>query len=724
MAVGCFTACEDDKDTFTVQAPAASTVEQSVSTLVINDANLNEIVYTLNFSASDGDLKNDAGAKLGSGTYIVECSLTPDFTGAVKSEVVTVESGNNSRSYTGTDLNTLAASLGAEAEKATTVYFRVIHTYNEKTAALGTPSNVVELNLTPCKVVPTLNVLSKDGSEVVAKLQLNSATNLYEGEYTYKEWNFYFADALDGTVYGCDDAYTKPDDGVNRSCNIVKGRAIGDDYSMWFDPSIRPVTMKVDLENMTWSYERIATEKKDLTGAIALLVGADMGWNDGWVPSEEIPGVEFVKNGDEYTAVFSNVTMTAGSDFGFRATEPAAAWIGKGGATVSAPVTDDGGNFAMAETGVYTITLKAVCESDGSITYSVSGELTGKAEKKDLTGAKALLVGADMGWNDGWAPSEELPGVEFVKNGDEYTAVFEGVVMTSGSAFGFRATQPAATWIGKGATVSAPLSDEGNDLTNTETGIFTVTLKAVCTDDGSVTYSISAEKTGVAEKKDLTGVAIIVVGEDMGWHDSWTPEEGIVVTANGDEYTAVFEGVALTGQFGFRATAPASTWIGGTTFATISDNLEIDGNLKAKEAGLYKLTVKAVANIDGSVTYTLEAEKTGNLAAADYTGKTEGIKGSFNEWTAVGAVEPTVDGNKYTWTISGIAMAEGDEFGFTGEAADWLGKGGLTVASECISEEKGNLSVTAAGTYTFVLVATANDNGTTSWSVSASASSK
>ena len=343
MAVGCFTACEDDKDTFTVQAPAASTVEQSVSTLVINDANLNEIVYTLNFSASDGDLKNDAGAKLGSGTYIVECSLTPDFTGAVKSEVVTVESGNNSKSYTGTDLNTLAASLGAEAEKATTVYFRVIHTYNEKTAALGTPSNVVELNLTPCKVVPTLNVLSKDGSEVVAKLQLNSATNLYEGEYTYKEWNFYFADALDGTVYGCDDAYTKPDDGVNRSCNIVKGRAIGDDYSMWFDPSIRPVTMKVDLENMTWSYERIATEKKDLTGAIALLVGADMGWNDGWVPSEEIPGVEFVKNGDEYTAVFSNVTMTAGSDFGFRATEPAAAWIGKGGATVSAPVTDDGG---------------------------------------------------------------------------------------------------------------------------------------------------------------------------------------------------------------------------------------------------------------------------------------------------------------------------------------------------------------------------------------------
>jgi hypothetical protein len=35
----------------------------------------------------------------------------------------------------------------------------------------------------------------------------------------------------------------------------VKNREIGDAYSMWFDPSVRPVIMKADLEKMEWSYE-------------------------------------------------------------------------------------------------------------------------------------------------------------------------------------------------------------------------------------------------------------------------------------------------------------------------------------------------------------------------------------------------------------------------------------------------------------------------------------
>ena len=719
LAVGCFTACEDDKDTFTVQTPAASTVEQSVSTLVINDANLNEIVYTLNFSASDGDLKNDAGAKLGSGTYIVECSLTPDFTGAVKSEVVTVESGNNSKSYTGTDLNTLAASLGAEAEKATTVYFRVIHTYNEKTAALGTPSNVVELNLTPCKVVPTLNVLSKDGSEVVAKLQLNSATNLYEGEYTYKEWNFYFADALDGTVYGCDDAYTKPDDGVNRSCNIVKGRAIGDDYSMWFDPSIRPVTMKVDLENMTWTYERIATEKKDLTGVSVIIVGADLGWHDDWTPEE---GTVVTANGDEYTAVFENLTLTAGSGIGFRATEPASAWIGKGGITVTEPLIEGADNLCVSETGVYTITLKAVAESNGSVSYSATAVMTGSASKKDLSGVHVIMVGDDLGWNDPWDQSV-APGVLLTANGDEYTAVFENVTVTAGSGFGFRATSPAATWVGKGGiAISDPIIEGPSNLGIAESGIYTFTFKAVAEEDGSVSYSLSAELTGAADKKDLSGVSIIIVGTDMGWHNEWTPDEGVTVTANGDEYTAVFENVALTDQFGFRATSPAAEWIGPDTFESLGDNLHKDGNIKANEAGIYTITVTAIANADGSITYKIAAEKTGDLSAQDLTDKEQGIKGAFDanssDWVIIGKVAPVVNDNVYTYTIANITLAENQEFGFDGDL-NWVGKGGLTVNSDLISEDLGNLSVKEAGTYTFVLVATANANGTVSYELTA-----
>jgi len=586
LAVGCFTACEDDKDTFTVQAPAASTVEQSVSTLVINDANLNEIVYTLNFSASDGDLKNDAGAKLGSGTYIVECSLTPDFTGAVKSEVVTVESGNNSKSYTGTDLNTLAASLGAEAEKATTVYFRVIHTYNEKTAALGTPSNVVELNLTPCKVVPTLNVLSKDGSEVVAKLQLNSATNLYEGEYTYKEWNFYFVDALDGTVYGCDDAYTKPDDGVNRSCNIVKGRAIGDDYSMWFDPSIRPVTMKVDLENMTWTYERIATEKKDLTGVSIIIVGGDMGWHDSWTPDE---GVEVTSNGDDtYTAVFENVVLT--KDFGFRATEPASAWLGPDNfASLGDNLVKDG-NIKAKANGIYTVTVIAKAEADGSISYTVDAVKTGDLTAQDLSAKTQGIKGSFNGWT---VVSQAAPSV----NGNVYTYVMSDIeVADDGAEFGFDGD---LSWVGNGGLkVETDLVEvpESGNLKIKTAGIYTFTLVATALDDGGISYSMTAEKTGdiaPTAPEDYSAVELKLVGVVSG-NEDWSNGIAKTPTVSGEnEYTYVYDNVQLVSGDKFKICKGAWEKDWGFSVLTANDSFTDDGgNIAIADdgIGIYKIT--------------------------------------------------------------------------------------------------------------------------------------
>ncbi len=604
-----FTSCEDDKDEFNVQVPSASTLEQSTSTIVVTEDILGDVLYTLKFSASDAKLENDVNADLGYGAYLVESSLSPDFSGSIKSEVVEIVNGNNTKTYTGVELSVLALSLGAEAEKPTSVYFRINHTYKENTS-LGTPSNVVELNLTPFNVVPTLNVVSKDGSQVVAKLVYNEKTKLYEGEYTYTEWNFYFVDIITGTIYGCDDAYTQPEDGVNRSLKLEKNREIGDVYSMWFDPSIRPVTMKADLEKMEWTYERIATEKKDLTGVTVLMVGADLGWNDDWTPSDEIPGVVVTKDGDEYTAVFENMELTSTGGFGFRATEPAAKWIGKGNFTISEPIIEGANDLQVSESGIYTITFKAVAEEDGSISYSLSAEKTGSSSKKDLSGVSILIVGGDMGWNDPWDQSV-APGIKFT-------------------------------------------------------------------------------------------------------------------TTDNVNYTAVFTDIALTQTFGFRATSPAPTWMGASAFATISDKLGVDaksGNPYPTESGLYTITINAVAEDDGNITFSLMAEKTADLTAQDLTNKEQGIKGEFDDsssdWVIIGKVAPTVNGNVYTYTIANITLEENQQFGFDGDLT-WVGKGGLTVNSDLISEDLGDLSVKEAGTYTFVLVATANNDGTISYTLDAS----
>lgn len=719
VLAGGFVACDDDLEHYTVNAPDATVLEQSASTIDLKDDNLNDVVYTLSFTGAS-NLVSETTTTLGNGAYVLEYSLDQSFPKASTiSEAIKAENGANSKTFTGKELNEIAQKLHATAGENTTVYFRINHSYNANSTALGSMSNVVSLSFTPLKAAKSLLAVSKsDASVVYATLLFNEDKQIYEGEYTTPEWNFYLIDAIEGTIYGCDDEWAAADD-CNRSYKLVKDRSIGDDYSSWFDPSKRPVTMRVNLNTMTWDWELIATDKKDLTGVSVIIVGADLGWHDDWTPEE---GKVVTANGDEYTAVFENLTLTAGSGIGFRATEPASAWIGKGGITVTEPLIEGADNLCVSETGVYTITLKAVAESNGSVSYSATAVKTGSASKKDLSGVHVLMVGDDLGWNDPWDQSV-APGVLLTANGDEYTAVFENVTVTAGSGFGFRATSPASTWVGKGGiAINDPIIEGPSNLGIAESGIYTFTFKAVAEEDGSVSYSLSAELTGAADKKDLTGVSIIIVGADMGWHTDWTPDEGVKVTANGDEYTAVFENVTLTDQFGFRATAPAAEWIGPDTFESLGDNLYKDGNIKANEPGIYTITVTAIATADGGITYKIAAEKTGTLSAKDLTGKEQGIKGAFDantsDWVIIGKVAPAVNDNVYTYTIANITLAENQEFGFDGDL-NWVGKGGLTVNSDLISEELGNLSVKEAGTYTFVLVATANANGTVSYALSA-----
>ena len=719
VLAGGFVACDDDLEHYTVNAPDATVLEQSASTIDLKDDNLNDVVYTLSFTGAS-NLVSETTTTLGNGAYVLEYSLDQSFPKASTiSEAIKAENGANSKTFTGKELNEIAQKLHATAGENTTVYFRINHSYNANSTALGSMSNVVSLSFTPLKAAKSLLAVSKsDASVVYATLLFNEDKQIYEGEYTTPEWNFYLIDAIEGTIYGCDDEWAAADD-CNRSYKLVKDRSIGDDYSSWFDPSKRPVTMRVNLNTMTWDWELIATDKKDLTGVSVIIVGADLGWHDDWTPEE---GKVVTANGDEYTAVFENLTLTAGSGIGFRATEPASAWIGKGGITVTEPLIEGADNLCVSETGVYTITLKAVAESNGSVSYSATAVKTGSASKKDLSGVHVLMVGDDLGWNDPWDQSV-APGVLLTANGDEYTAVFENVTVTAGSGFGFRATSPASTWVGKGGiAINDPIIEGPSNLGIAESGIYTFTFKAVAEEDGSVSYSLSAELTGAADKKDLTGVSIIIVGADMGWHTDWTPDEGVKVTANGDEYTAVFENVTLTDQFGFRATAPAAEWIGPDTFESLGDNLYKDGNIKANEPGIYTITVTAIATADGSITYKIAAEKTGTLSAKDLTGKEQGIKGAFDantsDWVIIGKVAPAVNDNVYTYTIANITLAENQEFGFDGDL-NWVGKGGLTVNSDLVSEEGGNLSVKEAGTYTFTLIATANSDGTVSYALSA-----
>lgn len=586
VLAGGLVSCDDDLEHYTVNAPDATVLEQSASTIDLKDDNLNDVVFTLTFTGSS-DLNSETPTSLGNGAYVLEYSLDQTFPKAsTLSETIKATSGANSRTFLGKDLNDIAQKFHASAGENITVYFRINHSYTEKSMELGSISNVVSLSFAPLKVAKSLLAVSKeDASVVYATLLFNEDKQIYEGEYTTPEWNFYLIDAIEGTIYGCDDEWAAAAD-CNRSYKLVAGREVGDNYSSWFDPSKRPVTMRVNLNTMTWDWELIATDKKDLTGVSIIIVGGDMGWHDSWTPDE---GVEVTSNGDDtYTAVFENVVLT--KDFGFRATEPASAWLGPDNfASLGDNLVKDG-NIKAKANGIYTVTVIAKAEADGSISYTVDAVKTGDLTAQDLSAKTQGIKGSFNGWT---VVSQAVPSV----NGNVYTYVMSDIeVADDGAEFGFDGD---LSWVGNGGLkVETDLVEvpEFGNLKIKTAGIYTFTLVATALDDGGISYSMTAEKTGdlaPTAPEDYSAVELKLVGVVSG-NEDWSNGIAKTPTVSGEnEYTYVYDNVQLVSGDKFKICKGAWEKDWGFSALTANDSFIDDGgNIAIADEGIgtYKIT--------------------------------------------------------------------------------------------------------------------------------------
>ncbi|MBP5682822.1 MAG: SusE domain-containing protein [Bacteroidales bacterium] len=789
------TSCDDDKEMFQISdLPTQSTMATDKNAVVISNDNLGQTVCTLTYSASDTEIKSTDGTSFGAGAYWLQYTLDPTFASA-ESKSVVPNPGNNTFSITGLDLNTMAVKLGAKYDVPTDIYFRILHAYNENSKETGVASDPITVKVTPMEV-PMITVVSKEDIDVVyATLQINAETGRFEGTYPAadkkeawnKAWNFYFVDTK-GVVYGCDDDWSKPDEGVNRSYKLMSGRSVGDDYSHWFDPGIAAdgVTMWFDLGTMEWGFIFNKTsEYPDKATAVCggnkeelktvLDAGLPSGVYTGKITASA-SSISFEYSGDktfdvEVVDADGNKlsALEVGSDYIIELNlvdKKAILKLNLISATLTISSNDQGKPLAVLHSDV---------DADGNPTGVYRGFVAFEADDHfTAIDGNGVHYGVNDGWDqfsflinneegDGhrnfWTPGDAVNGLcyavfdinnakwevndvtsfdvvskesaEVVYATLKYNAEtgrFEGaypgdaevwnsawnfyMVLPNGVMFGCDDEWSTAEGINRSYKLVAGRSIGDNYSSWFDPSIPPVTMRV---DPVSMTWDWEVIAT---DKKDLSGVSIIIVGSDMGWHEDWAPEDGIKMTANGDVYTAVFENVALTDQFGFRATSPAAGWLGPDNFASLGDNLVKDGNIKAKTPGIYKITVTATANADGTITYTVDGQKTGNLPAKDLSNQAQGIKGSFNGWTVVNQSKPAVNGNIYTYTFSGIEMEADAEFGFDGDL-NWVGKGGLTVNSDLVSEEGGNLSVKEAGTYTFTLIATANSDGTVSYALSA-----
>jgi len=577
--------CEDDKEMYQIsELPTQSTLASDVNNVVISNDNLGNVVATFTYSASAAEISCE-GTSFGEGSYWLEYSLDENFTADKSNNIgLTPEPGNNMYKFTGLALNSAAVKVNAKYDVPSDVFFRIVHSYNNKSKELGVASNVVKISVTPIEV-PTISIVSKTDINVVyATLQINAETSRFEGIYPDAEmkkkweddenkWNFYFVDTKAGIVYGCDDAWTGGSDGVTRSCKLVAGREVGDGYSHWFDPAAVGDGVKfwVDLSSMEWGFgdgttEPIEPEEQEIVELKEDQLGI-RGNGDWDNPSN---ATDPIITDDVYTYTIENIKIT--DEFKFFCNDK---WIGVGDITTLSENFMGDGNLSL-DAGTYTLIVVAKKTDDG-FTYESATAI------KDALGIRG---------NGDWDNTSNIvaPSV----SGSEYTYTINNVVIAS--EFKFFSN---GNWIGVKDIETLGTGFEGTDNLSLAPGTYTLTIVANAAENGSLTFkSVDAELTAAAQKKDLSNVYLGIKGNGKNWDDlqnSVTPEK------NGDVYTYVINGVEINGPFKF---VYENNWLGINNFVQKSDIFSGTDNLELPTDKKYNFTVVLTANEDGTVTAT------------------------------------------------------------------------------------------------------------------------
>ncbi len=238
VAACALAACDDDIDKWKVSGLSQSEVDlETTDNIVISKSNLNSTVLQMTYTADGRELyltnSLSGSAALGEGTYTLQISTTADFSGSVKTESLAKPiKGVNDVSYTGQELNILAMSLGLEAGKAGTLYFRTLHGYNALDNRNVVASEALTVGITPLYIDMTRAfVLDKDKTATVDTLYSPAENGIYEGFIgTYGGWfNFWVSDGMDQTWgnYGEDGNFARADMATNGAWNFWTAEPAG-----------------------------------------------------------------------------------------------------------------------------------------------------------------------------------------------------------------------------------------------------------------------------------------------------------------------------------------------------------------------------------------------------------------------------------------------------------------------------------------------------------------
>lgn len=233
-----FTSCNNDGDTIYVDGMAPSDLIATTNEVKLDVSQRAKVVLQLAWK-NPTLLSSDAASPVPGNllkTY-VEVSAAQDFTNATETEVSSL-----SKAYTGTELNTLAKTLGIEVGHAGQLYFRVKSTDGDNMQPEY--SNVCAVTVTPYFVDMTkMAVLASNKTDTIAYLHSPEADGVYTGymqatawlncwfyEYSGDTWGNY---AVDGHAFEISNA--------------------SDAWNCWFADGAGHWFVKVDTKEMEWT---------------------------------------------------------------------------------------------------------------------------------------------------------------------------------------------------------------------------------------------------------------------------------------------------------------------------------------------------------------------------------------------------------------------------------------------------------------------------------------
>lgn len=546
LSLALLTACEKDGDKIYLSGLEKSDFMVSETHVVLSKETSANMVLSVAWSSSTLVVSNPTMSAPNVFTAYIQLSTQKDFS----SNTIEAQGENESKAYTGAELNTIAKNLGLEPDVATPVYFRLRGSVGNNIEPVY--SEVKTVSITSYFIDMTVgNILNNKKEATGITLASPKANGIYTGFIGAISWfNFYFEEG-DGLLWG--------NDAITGTPFVISSEA--SHWNLWYPAPGGCYYTEINTVAKNWSavYLPVLSVSGNITG--------DMTFdrpNNRWyyvfdAPAAGTTTIQLSGQGDQYNKETGDGAPAADK--------------------VTIAFTQNGENLDLASTaGNITVNIPATGQSTLIVDLSNPKAWTCKvvngAEEPDTTIEEVFLIGIDDVITEGWNFDNKL------KLYNEDDRKYAGVVNVN-SKWGYQIAIKDGNWDDvymqvSGDAYSGTLAfQEGDNIAKPTPGLyfFDVSLK-------DLTFELTA-----------VGSEIYLSGLD----DDWNLDKKLTATGTPGVYSGsiTFAGASPWG-FQIVLTESWSVTYGGAEGKLIlgdKNNIKDDATLTP---GTYTMTVDLV----------------------------------------------------------------------------------------------------------------------------------